>query len=95
MLNDLAFVFLGLAIWVAIHVVFLNRENEMLGSAQSDLQWCYDRLSHLSYIWNNPDSVQAGFGPKETLIALKDELPIIRTRNNLADCYAAEALATP
>ncbi len=62
----------------------LEEENAKL---QESLQFCYDRLSHLLYIWNNPKSVQAGFGPQETMSILDEELPKIKSDHNLTDGY--------
>lgn len=44
------------------------------------LEWSLHRMEHLLYIWDNPKSVKAGFGPGETMDALRDELPKLRKR---------------
>lgn len=54
---------------------------------RQDFQFLYDRLSHLLYIWDHPDSVQAGFGPSETMALLADELPKMKSKYKLTDCY--------
>lgn len=55
-----------------------------------DLQWCYDRLSHLLFIWDNPESYQAWFGPSETMNTLAEDMDFIRERNKLTDIYSID-----
>ena len=56
-------------------------------AVEVDLQWCYDRLSHLLYIWENPASEPALFEFEETMATLAAELPKIRSVHKLADRY--------
>ena len=78
---------------------FMATKKKRIGKAQrqlrvqrvvrmrQDFQYLYDRLSHLLYIWDNPESVQAGFGPGETMTMLADDLPVFKAKYKLTDCY--------
>lgn len=54
-----------------------------------ELQFSYDRMAHLLYIFENPDSFRASFGPGETMTTLKTYLPEVQKKYNL-DPYPTE-----
>lgn len=54
------------------------KPREFLGTPTTWLEWALHRLSHLLYIHDHPNSVEAGFGPGETMAGLREDLPKMR-----------------
>lgn len=57
-----------------------------------DLQFCFDRLSHLLYVYRHPNTVQGMFGMSETMELLEQHLPKIGKRNKFENPYPRKSM---